>query len=61
MFLVSVQEVLTILIIILDVYFVFKILTSKGSMVYKILWSALIIFLPVVGLILYLLLAKNAA
>jgi len=45
---------LGILVLIADIYAIYKVLTSGASVLAKILWTALILILPVVGFIIWL-------
>jgi len=46
--------ILGLIILIADIYAIYQVLTSNASTVAKLLWSLLIILLPVVGLIIWL-------
>lgn len=54
---------LGLLVLIADVYAIYKVLTSGASALAKIVWSALILVLPVLGFIIWLVagLRGNAA
>ncbi|WP_020396222.1 PLDc N-terminal domain-containing protein [Thiolinea disciformis] len=41
------------LILIIDIYIIFKVFKSSASLGKKILWTAIIFFLPVVGILLW--------
>ena len=45
---------LGILVLIADIYAIYNVLTSGASVLAKILWTALILILPVVGFIIWL-------
>lgn len=45
---------LGILVLIADIYAIYNILTSGASVLAKVLWTALVIILPVVGFIVWL-------
>jgi hypothetical protein len=50
-----------LIIFVLDIVALVSILTGSGSTERKILWTLIVIFLPVVGMILYFLFGKNSA
>lgn len=50
-----------LLMLILDILSIASVLFGQGSLGHKLLWTLVIFILPVVGLILYLLLGRNAA
>lgn len=50
-----------LLVLILDILSMASVLFGQGSLGHKLLWTLVIFILPVVGLILYLLLGRNAA
>ena len=52
-------EILAILIFILDIVAVLSVLLGTGSVLHKILWIAVIILFPVIGLIVYLLIGRT--
>jgi multisubunit Na+/H+ antiporter MnhG subunit len=48
-----------VLILILDIYVIFMILSAAGDMVMKLIWILVVLFLPLIGPILYLLLGRG--
>lgn len=52
---------LGILIGVLDIFSILSVLLGRGGVGHKILWTLLIVILPVIGLILYLFLGRSAA
>lgn len=54
-------ELLGILIFVLDVWAIISVLTGYGSTAHKVIWTLVIILLPVLGLILYLILGRSVA
>lgn len=50
-----------LLVLILDILSIASVLFGRGGLGHKLLWTLLILILPVVGLILYLLIGRNAA
>lgn len=48
-----------LLILILDIWAIVSVLGGYGSVGHKLLWTLLILFLPVIGVILYLLLGRS--
>lgn len=59
MFNIGAREVLTVIVIILDAIFIISILFSRSSVLYKIVWTLVILVLPVIGLIIYLIFARS--
>lgn len=47
------STLLGLIILVLDIIVIFQVLTGGGSAGYKLLWTLAILFLPVIGLILY--------
>lgn len=47
------------LILILDILVIISVLTGSGSTGHKLLWTILILLLPVIGLVLYFLLGRS--
>lgn len=45
--------ILGLIILILDIYAIVKIVTSGASLLAKILWSLLVLVLPLIGLIIW--------
>lgn len=50
-----------LVILVLDVLMIVSLLTGSGSTQHKLIWTLLILFLPVIGLILYLLIGRNGS
>ena len=50
-----------LVILILDIYCLYLILTGGGTAGTKLLWVIVVLFLPLLGPILYLLLGRNTA
>ena len=50
-----------LLIFILDIYCLYLILTGGGDIGVKLLWVIIVLFLPLIGPILYLLIGRKAA
>lgn len=49
-----------LIVLILDIYCIYLILTTGGDPMKKIVWIILILFLPLLGAILYLLLGRQS-
>jgi hypothetical protein len=49
-----------LIILILDIVAIISVLTGSGSTGHKVLWTLLILFLPLIGLILYYLIGRGA-
>ena len=45
--------ILGLIILILDIYAIYRIVTSGASVLAKVLWSLLVIVLPLIGLIIW--------
>ena len=56
---ISTYSILSLLILVLDIYAIFLVLTSSASVAWKLIWILLILFLPVVGMLLYFLLGRG--
>jgi hypothetical protein len=54
-------SILGLLILILDVYCIYLILTGSGDIGIKLVWIIVVLLLPVLGPILYLLLGRGGA
>ncbi len=52
---------LGVLIGVLDIFSILSVLLGRGGVGHKILWTLMILILPVIGLILYLVLGRSAA
>lgn len=50
---------LALLIMVLDIVSIISVLFGRGGVVHKVLWTLVILILPVIGLILYLLLGRS--
>lgn len=55
------SSILGILILILDILAIISVLTGNGSSGHKLLWTLIILLLPVIGLVLYFLLGRSVA
>ena len=55
------QGVLGVIILVADIVALVSVLTGHGSLTHKVLWTLLILFLPILGLILYLLFGRSPA
>jgi Phospholipase_D-nuclease N-terminal len=53
--------ILGILVLILDIIAIIDILGGRGSAGHKLVWFLVVLFLPVVGMLLYFLIGKNKA
>jgi len=49
-----------LIILILDIVAIINVLTGGGSIGHKVLWTLLILFLPLIGLILYYLIGRSS-
>jgi hypothetical protein len=47
------------IIIVLDIIVIISVLGGRGSVAHKLLWTVLILILPVLGLILYFLIGRS--
>lgn len=52
--------ILVLLILLLDIYVILRVVGSHKAFLVKLAWIALIIFLPVLGLIVYFFLGREA-
>jgi len=50
-----------LVILVLDIVAIIDILGGSGSATHKLLWLIVVLFLPVLGMILYFLIGKNRA
>ncbi len=50
-----------LLILALDIYAIYLVLTGSGSGGYKVLWILVILLLPLLGMLLYFLLGRQTA
>lgn len=49
-----------LVILVLDILVIISVLTGSGSVNHKVLWTVLILLLPVIGLLLYLLIGRSS-
>ena len=56
----EVGGLLGLLVLILDIIAIASVLMGRGSLMHKLIWTLVIIFLPVLGLILYFLFGRGA-
>ena len=61
MFSVTTSSLIGVLILVLDILVIVSVLTGSGTTGHKILWTAIILLLPLVGLVLYALLGRTIA
>lgn len=54
-------SLLGLLILILDIYAIISVLSGRSSVERKVLWVAVIILLPLLGMILYFMIGRSAA
>ena len=54
-------SIVGLLILILDIYCIYLILTGSGDMGIKLVWVIVVLLLPLVGPILYLILGRGGA
>lgn len=54
-------HILGTVIFVLDVIAIVSVLLGRGSVGHKVLWIALVLLLPVLGMILYYLLGRNSS
>ena len=50
-----------VVILLLDIFAIVSVLRESSAATQKVLWIALILVLPIVGMVLYFLLGRNAA
>lgn len=48
-------------ILVLDIWAIISVLAGHGTVAHKVLWTLLILVLPVIGVLLYLLLGRSSA
>jgi len=53
------ESLVGLVILVLDIWAIVSVLTGYGSVARKVVWILLILFLPVIGVILYLLLGRS--
>lgn len=51
---------IAILIFVLDIVAIVSVLAGRGGLVHKVLWTLLVLILPVIGMILYYILGRSA-
>jgi hypothetical protein len=51
----------SLLVLVLDIYCIYLILTSSGEIGMKLVWIIVVLFLPILGPILYLLLGRGGS
>jgi uncharacterized membrane protein len=61
MLLVAPAGLLGLIVLILDIVAIISVLGGSGSVEHKLLWTVLILVLPVLGMILYFLLGRSSA
>lgn len=57
----STSSILGIIVLILQIVVIVSVLLGHGSKGHKLLWTIVILFLPILGLILYFFLGRNAS
>lgn len=50
-----------VLILILDIVAIVSVVAGRGSLVHKLLWTLLILVLPLLGMLLYFLIGRSSA
>ena len=53
-------SIIGLLVLILDIYVIYLIVTGSGDGVKKLIWILVVLFLPVIGPLLYLLIGRGA-
>ena len=53
--------ILGTIVLVLDIIAIFSLLMGRGGTGHKLLWILLILFLPVVGMVIYYLIGRSAA
>jgi phospholipase D-like protein len=53
--------ILGLIILVLDIIAIISVLGGRASIEHKLLWTVIILLLPVVGMILYFLMGRSAA
>jgi hypothetical protein len=56
----SSYSIIGLLVLILDIYVIYLILTGRGDLGMKLVWVILVLLLPLLGAILYLLLGRGS-
>ena len=54
-------EIVGLLVLVLDIIAIVSVLGGRASMEHKLLWTVIILLLPVVGMILYYLMGRSTA
>ncbi len=57
----STSGLLGLLVLVLDIVAIVSVIAGSGSLGHKLLWTLLILLLPVVGMILYFLLGRSSS
>ena len=57
----STSGLLGLLILVLDIVAIVSVIAGRGSLGHKLLWTLLILLLPVVGMILYYLIGRSSS
>ena len=57
----STSGLFSLLILVLDAMAIVSVIAGRGSLAHKLLWTVLILLLPVIGLILYFLIGRNSS
>jgi hypothetical protein len=55
----STHDVIWAIVLILDILAIISVLRGYGSTAHKLLWTLVILLLPVIGLLLYFILGRN--
>ncbi len=56
----STYSILGVLVLILDIVAIVSVISGRSSLERKVLWTVLVLALPVLGMILYYLVGKNS-
>lgn len=57
----STSGVLGLLVLVLDIVAIVSVIAGSGTLGHKLLWTLLILLLPVIGMILYYLIGRSSA
>jgi ABC-type molybdate transport system permease subunit len=57
----STYSLFGLLVLVLDIIAIASVLTGRSSVERKVLWTVLVLILPVVGMVLYYLIGKNGS
>ena len=49
------------IVLILDIIAIVSVLAGRGSVGHKLLWTLLVLFLPIIGMVLYFVIGRSAA